>query len=96
MFHVSFELSLFITFLCGIMFSPFSSGFIYNILFIICYELFFYMRNPEKIVFPQRVAIICVSLIGFMIGRIIFYPKKHPIIFKGNNKFKKFIIKILS
>jgi len=79
----NFNLELFFTFVIGLLLSPFSYGFVYYILYIIAYELFILFYNDNSYEKYQRLLIIGVSLIGFIIGRSIFYSSQDPILFQA-------------
>lgn len=61
----------------GLVFSPWSYGLVYYLLFIVSYELIYlYLyRNNNIFNYSGRSIIIIFSLIGFIIGRMLFKVK---------------------
>ena len=92
----NFPLQLFTSFFLGMLFSPFSKGFKWYILTMILYEVLYYLYTYEK-GYPlyKRILTVVISLIGFIIGRNIFFPKHDTLKFKPDpNMYKNMIEKV--
>lgn len=61
----------------GLVFSPWSYGLVYYLIFVVLYELIYlYMyRGDKTVTYGGRSIVIIFSLIGFIIGRILFKVK---------------------
>ncbi len=67
---------LILSFCLGILFAPFTYGFIYYLIFLILYEIIlFAMSKPWN--YELRIGVFAFSLIGFIIGRYLVGKKVH-------------------
>lgn len=84
-FH-NFPLQLLITFIIGVAFSPFSQGFRWFIISMILYEIVYFLYTLEDYIIEKRFLTLAVSFIGFLFGRILFYPRHDPVNFNPDPK----------
>jgi hypothetical protein len=69
---LAFELT--VAFVSGVIFSPWSWGFIYFLLFLIVYELFLVWASKCQSPYwnlHSRILVVVFSLFGFIIGRLL-------------------------
>lgn len=77
--HGEFSYQLATAFALGMIFSPFSKGLFYLVLFIILFEIFLlwfcYNRNEN---YPphKRILLVVIYIVGFIIGRIVIGSDK--------------------
>jgi hypothetical protein len=65
---------LIIAFLTGLIFSPWSYGWLFFIIFLLVWEILYAIStecHPNQWILKERILIIVVSILGWMIGRII-------------------------
>ncbi len=62
--------SLVLSFCFGIIFAPFSLGLYYFLIWLILYEIFLYIYY-KSFDYGERIAILVISLLGFLIGRLL-------------------------
>jgi hypothetical protein len=63
------EVEFLMSFMIGVLFSPWSRGLLYFLLFAIVLEIFYYMK--EKWCPFHRVGLFFSALLGFILGRLL-------------------------
>lgn len=74
-------LQIIIAFMLGVLFSPWSYGLLYFLLFLLVYEIiliYFCRTHSEKWCIDVRIGVFAASILGFVIGRYLT-GYRHPL-----------------